>query len=50
MFGSLFDLGSDLVDIATAPVKVVATVARVVTEPVAELANEVVEEVKDAVR
>lgn len=48
MFGSLLNLGSDLVDIATAPVKVAAGVARVVTKPVADVANEVVKEVEDA--
>ena len=37
MFGTLFDLGSDLVDIVTAPVKVAANVARVVTKPSAKI-------------
>lgn len=49
MFGSLLNLGSDLVDIATAPVKIAVNVTRVVTKPVADFANEVVEEVSDFV-
>lgn len=46
---SLFGLLSDVVEIATAPIKIAATATRVVTKPIAQLAKEVVEEVKDMV-
>lgn len=41
---------SDMVKIAAAPVGIVADVARVVTKPVADLAEEVAKEVKTATR
>jgi hypothetical protein len=46
----LFDLFSDVADIISAPVKVVAEVASVVTKPIANVANAVVEEVKELTR
>jgi len=46
MFGSLFDLAEDVCDIVSAPVEIVAETARVVTKPIADVAKEVVEEVK----
>ncbi len=48
MFG-LFDLAKDVVRIAVAPVSIAANIARVVVEPVADLAEEVATEVKDSV-
>lgn len=48
MFGSLLDLASDVFDIATAPAKVGVNVARAVTKPVANMANDVVDDVEDA--
>ena len=48
MFKSLLNLTGDLVKIATAPVEVAADLARVVTKPVADVAEDVVDEVKAA--
>ncbi len=42
-----FDLIEDVADIVTAPVKIAVDVTRVVTKPVADVANVVVEEVKE---
>lgn len=47
MFDSLLKLGKDVADIASTPVEVTADLARVVTKPMAELADEVKKEVKD---
>lgn len=49
MFKSLFDLGKDIVDIATAPVEIAADITRAVTKPIADAAKEAVETVKDEV-
>jgi hypothetical protein len=43
----IFDLLSDVVEIAVAPVKIVANVAQVVTKPIAKIAEELVEDSKD---
>ena len=40
-------LFGDLIDIATAPMKVVVEVAEVVVKPIAEVANEIVDEFED---
>ncbi len=47
MFGSLFDIAKDVVDIATAPVEVAVDVTRAVTKPIAETAQEIVKDIKD---
>ena len=43
----LLDLGKDLFDIATAPVKVVTTVVEAAVKPIADGARAVVEEAED---
>ena len=50
MFGSLLGIATDLVKVAVAPVEIAADVARVVTKPAADLAQEAVKEVKEATR
>jgi hypothetical protein len=45
----IFDLASDLVKIAIAPVEVAADLTRVVTKPVADIATTVQEEVEEMV-
>ncbi len=48
MFGTLFDLASNVTRIVTAPVEVVVNVANdFVAKPVADLAQEVVDELQD---
>lgn len=50
MFNSLFGLAADLTKIVVAPVAIAVDVARIATKPGAELAGELVEEVKKASR
>lgn len=50
MFGSLIGIVSDAVKIAAAPIEIAADVTRAVTKPIAEVAQEVVKEVKDAAK
>jgi hypothetical protein len=47
MFKSLLNIAKDVVDIATAPIEIVADVAQAVTKPIAEVAQEAVKEVKE---
>lgn len=47
MFGSLFGLVEDTVKIATAPIEIAVEVTRVVTKPLADVAEEIVEGVKN---
>jgi len=49
MFKSLFELGKDVVDIATAPVEIAVDVTRAVTEPIAETAQDCVDAVKEEI-
>lgn len=49
MFKALFDLAKDVVDVADAVVSVPVTLVRGATKPVAELAKEIKEEVKDLI-
>lgn len=49
LFGSLVDLASDVVDIATAPVRIAVDVTRMGVKPIANAANEVVEEIREDV-
>lgn len=49
-FDDITGLVGDVVKVAIAPVEVVASVARAVTKPVAELAEDVVETVRDELR
>ena len=50
MFGSLLGIATDLVKVAVAPVEIAADVARVITKPVADIAEEVTKEVNEATR
>jgi hypothetical protein len=43
----LFDILGDVVDIVSAPIEIAADVTRAVTKPVAEVAQDVVKEIKD---
>lgn len=47
MFGSLTRLVGDVVQIAAAPVEIVAETARLVTKPVAEVATEMSKGLKE---
>jgi hypothetical protein len=47
MLGSLFGLVTDVVKIAAAPIEVALDVTRVVTKPVADIAEEVVDTAKE---
>jgi hypothetical protein len=49
MFGSLLGIVGDVAKIALAPVSIAVDVARVVTKPVADLAEEAAKEVKQSV-
>ena len=49
MFDSLFKLTKNVVDVVAAPITVAAELTRVVTEPLANAANVVAEEVKEVV-
>lgn len=46
----MFGLIKDVVDIATAPIKVAEGVTRVVTKPIADVAKEVAKEVESVSR
>lgn len=48
MFGSLGKLVGDVVEVVTAPVEVALDVTRLVTKPIADTAQTVAKEVKDA--
>ncbi len=48
MFKSLFGIVEDVVKVVAAPVEIAIDVTRVVTKPIADLAEEAVQEVKDA--
>lgn len=50
MLKSLFGLVEDTVKIASAPVEIALDTTRVVTKPIADLAQEAVEEVKEATK
>lgn len=45
----IFDLLTDIVKIAVAPIEIVANVAQVVTKPIAEVAEEIVDASKDLI-
>lgn len=47
MIMGLFDIFDDVVKIVTAPIEIAADVTRAVTKPMAEVAQDVVKEVKD---
>lgn len=47
MFGSLFDLATNVVKIAVAPIEVVATVANAAVKPVAKEITELVKDLKN---
>ncbi len=49
MFKSLFGVVGDVVKIAVAPVEIAAGLTRVVTKPVADLAEDAVDGVRDAI-
>lgn len=46
-FDDIAGLVGDVAKVAVAPVEIVANVARAVTKPIAEIAEEIVDEVKD---
>ena len=48
MFKSLFGIVEDAVKIVSAPIEIAADLTRVVTKPVADIAQAAAEEVKDA--
>jgi hypothetical protein len=50
MFGSVFNIMSDVIDVVKAPVEVVLDVTRAVTAPIAEVANDIVKEVKESTK
>jgi hypothetical protein len=50
LVGSFLDVESDVAKIAVAPVEITADLARVATKPVADIAGEVVDEVKLATK
>jgi len=45
----VFDLVKDVGTLVTAPIEVVATTARIVTKPLAEMADELVEDLEELV-
>ncbi len=47
MFGSLVNLLGDVTKIVVAPVEIALDATRIVTKPAADLAEEIVKEVKD---
>lgn len=49
LFDSLTDLTKNVVDIVKAPVEIAVDVAKGATKPMADMANEVVEDVKKEV-
>lgn len=50
MFGSLFGIVNDVVKIAVAPVEIAAGVARAVTKPIADVAQELAKDAKDLIK
>lgn len=50
LFDSLVNVAVDVADVVTAPVKVCVDVAATVTKPVANVANEIVHEVRESLR
>lgn len=50
MLGSLFGIVTDVAKVVVAPVAIAAEVTRAVTKPIADGAEAVVEEVKEALR
>ncbi len=50
LFDSLLDLATDTVKIVAAPVDVVVTIAAAAVKPVAEVVEELAEDIKDAVK
>ena len=48
MLGSLFGLATDLIKIVATPVVIASDVARAVTEPVAEVAEEITDSIREA--
>ena len=50
MFGSLIGIVTDVVKVVAAPIEIAVDVTRVVTKPIADLAEEAVSEVKEATR
>ncbi len=47
MFKSIFGIVEDVVKVATAPIEIAADVTRAVTKPIADVAQEVVKDVKE---
>lgn len=47
MFGSLLKLTKDLVTIVTAPVEIAIDLTGAVVKPIAEVAEEIVDDIKD---
>jgi hypothetical protein len=50
MFGSIFKLVDDVATIASTPIKIAADVAGAVTKPIAKVAKEISDEVRDALK
>lgn len=50
MFGTLFDLATDVVKVVTAPIEIALDTTRVVTKPMGDLAQEAVSEIKQATK
>lgn len=50
MFKSIFDLAGDVAKIVVAPVEIAVDLTRVVTKPLADIAEGATEEVKAAVK
>lgn len=48
LFDSVLDLTKNVADVAIAPIEIAVDVTNAAIKPVADLANETVEEVKDA--
>ncbi len=46
MFKSIFNLAEDVARVVTAPVEILSDIAQVVTKPSADLAQDIVDEVK----
>lgn len=49
MFKSLIGIVSDVVTVAVAPVEIAADLTRVVTKPIAEVAKDIADDVKEAI-
>ena len=47
MFDSIFGVAGDVLRVATAPIEIAADAAKVITQPLAEAAQEVVDSVKE---